>query len=80
MILDHTRKRELLMKYLSNLKSKKCKYYPNCPFGQSCFYAHLDPNGNLVKYEQPRFKVDHNGNMKNVSMPKLSELLESVIL
>ena len=62
------------------LKSKKCKYYPNCPFGQSCFYAHLDPNGNLVKYEQPRFKVDHNGNMKNVSMPKLSELLESVIL
>ena len=80
LILDHTRKRELLMKYLNNLKSKKCKYYPNCPFGQSCFYAHLDSNGNLVKYEQPRFKVDHNGNMKNVSMPKLSELLESVIL
>jgi E3 ubiquitin-protein ligase makorin len=79
LITSHARKRELLMKYLTNLRNKKCKYYPDCPFGTSCFYAHIGPDGKLVRYELPRLKVDSNGNMKNISMPKLSELLENVV-
>eukprot|EP00943_MAST-04B_sp_MAST-4B-sp1_P002876 g2876.t1 len=79
LITSHARKRELLMKYLTNLRNKKCKYYPDCPFGTSCFYAHIDPDGKLVRYEMPRLKVDSDGSIKNISMPKLSELLENVV-
>ena len=75
LILDRGRKRDLLMTYLSKLNDKQCKYYPNCPFGTSCFYAHINKDGKRVTYEAPRLKLDKDGNINNVSTPKLSDLL-----
>ena len=79
LILDRGRKRDLLITYLSKLNDKRCKYYPKCPFGTSCFYAHINKDGKRVTYEAPRLKLDKDGNINNVSTPKLSDLLSGIV-
>ena len=47
MIQDPIRKRNVVNEYLKQLKDKECLYYKRegkCPFGTSCFYAHIGSN------------------------------------
>ena len=78
MIQDLIRKRNVVNEYLKQLKDKECLYYKRegkCPFGTSCFYAHIGSNGEKVKYQPPRLRIDENGAIQKVSTPLLSDFL-----
>lgn len=47
MITDPTRKAKVIAQYKQQMKSIPCTYFAagTCPFGNSCFYAHLNPVG-----------------------------------
>ena len=78
MIADPARKRQVVNEYLKQLKSKTCLYYKRdgaCPFGTSCFYAHIGKNGARVEYEPPRLMVDEHGEIQKIFTPMLSEFL-----
>ncbi len=45
LILDPERKAKVIAKYKEQMGRKPCAYFQknkNCPFGSSCFYAHLN--------------------------------------
>eukprot|EP01041_Mallomonas_annulata_P013963 gene13963-29725_t len=58
-ITDSTKKEDLRQQYISNCSQIRCKYYrpsspTSCPFGSSCFYAHLLEDGTRAPIEQTR--------------------------
>lgn len=49
MVVDPVRKGVLIDKYKEEMHSIPCRWFNygrgSCPFGTSCFYAHLNPDG-----------------------------------
>jgi len=81
LLLEPSRKREVVNEYLRNMRSKACRYFKeqgSCPFGTSCFYGHFDAKtGKHIGYEPPRLTVGEDGQVRGVSTPLLSEFLFS---
>mmetsp|Transcript_9875 Transcript_9875/g.17203 ORF Transcript_9875/g.17203 Transcript_9875/m.17203 type:complete len:166 (-) Transcript_9875:74-571(-) len=57
-ILDPDEKRRVITQYKEEMGRIPCKLFDygrgNCPFGTSCFYAHLNPDG--TRYIPPPLK------------------------
>lgn len=55
LVMDQTEKRRLIDEYKTEMGRKPCKLFDygrgTCPFGTSCFYAHLNPDG--TRYVPP---------------------------
>mmetsp|Transcript_3358 Transcript_3358/g.8548 ORF Transcript_3358/g.8548 Transcript_3358/m.8548 type:complete len:315 (-) Transcript_3358:64-1008(-) len=44
-------KQRIVHEYRTKLSQIPCKFYPDCPFGKDCFYAHLDEKGHDCKHK-----------------------------
>jgi hypothetical protein len=73
------RKDALIESYKTNLASIPCKNYEygvrECPFGGSCFYAHLNPEGDRAQPERPRIKIRADGETAMMGQISLSSFL-----
>lgn len=74
---DGKRKRFLLAAYRAKLASIPCRHFDYgrgvCPFGDACFYAHLNVDGSVNRTQRTR--IDKDGNVSVMSTPKLSDFL-----
>nr|CCA21621.1 makorinlike protein putative [Albugo laibachii Nc14] len=57
-------KQHAIVAYKHHLGKRNCKYFDgmfgSCPFGQHCFYAHVDENGHDVKKLDYRKRTSHS--------------------
>jgi hypothetical protein len=74
-------KDKLINDYLKRLKAIKCKYFKpgensSCPFGNSCFYSHLNSDGTpyIIPRRQKIIK-DDGTEMLDYDL-KLSDLID----
>lgn len=61
---DPDEKAVVVERYKSTLAARECMYLKKgeeCPFGSSCFYAHLTPDGQRVVPTVPRYVEGANG-------------------
>ena len=71
---------EIIAEFKKGLKSKKCKYFDpeegldSCPFGSSCFYAHLAKDGSEYKPPSARWAMGSDGS-KVVGKVTLADFL-----
>ena len=76
--LNDTEKEEAIEKYKQALGKIPCKWWNygqgTCPFGTSCFYAHLDRHGNAVQTELRAAQTSEGAGVV-LSTPKLSDFL-----
>ena len=78
-------KREIVETYRRSLSRIECRWWDrgrgSCPFGTSCFYLHLDANGEEVpRGEGLRFVGDGEGVVKPMSQgAKLSDFIEFAV-
>jgi len=81
MVSDPARKEALVARYKEQLSTIPCKYFNKgqgeCPFGSSCFYAHLDERGQPVPAEPPRFLTNADGVVTTIRPPPLCEIIET---
>lgn len=71
MVLDPDRKAKLISDYRRSMKTIPCRHFQtnrSCPFGSSCFYAHLGPDGKPSVPERMIVTRDSEG--KQVSLPR----------
>lgn len=65
MVFDEHRKEFLINQYKGRLNLIPCKYfaqgYGSCPFGSSCFYAHVDKDGNHIEVTRNRERRNADG-------------------
>ena len=71
-------KQFIIDEYKNKLKTIPCKYIKNgisaCPFGSSCFYAHLDEKGNPI--EPSKLRVYRNEQeVRVLTSVKLSDFI-----
>jgi len=75
------RKRMLEEGYLRRLRKLPCKHFNfgdgTCPFGSSCFYAHVDRLGCTIRPEPPRRVLMQGGAGRGQALPtyRLSDFL-----
>mmetsp|Transcript_38766 Transcript_38766/g.64462 ORF Transcript_38766/g.64462 Transcript_38766/m.64462 type:complete len:409 (-) Transcript_38766:191-1417(-) len=78
-VTDGEEKPLLIDEYKTNMKQIPCKHFDqgrgSCPFGSSCFYAHLNADGTPYKYEKLRTFLDSDGIMNAVKQVRLSDFL-----
>ena len=78
-------RREIVATYRRSLARIECRWWDRgrgpCPFGTSCFYLHLDANGEEVPREEGlRFVGDGEGVVKPMSQgAKLSDFIEFAV-
>eukprot|EP00316_Scyphosphaera_apsteinii_P002250 CAMPEP_0119305480 /NCGR_PEP_ID=MMETSP1333-20130426/6478_1 /TAXON_ID=418940 /ORGANISM="Scyphosphaera apsteinii, Strain RCC1455" /LENGTH=303 /DNA_ID=CAMNT_0007308579 /DNA_START=189 /DNA_END=1099 /DNA_ORIENTATION=- len=79
-ITESRRKEELVRGYLDKLRSQPCRHFAfgagTCPFGNSCFYAHVDERGNHSR-GLPRRMLSSSGESRAVVQYKLADYLFS---
>lgn len=77
LVRDGKRKRFLLAAYRAKLASIPCRHFDYgrgvCPFGDACFYAHLNADGSVNRTQRTR--IDKDGNVGVMATPKLSDFL-----
>jgi len=60
-ITDKEEKEILIEKYKNKLSSIPCRYFNygegQCPFGSSCFYDHVFPDGSRLEYDLRKIKT-----------------------
>lgn len=80
LVVDPIRKAKLVDMYKSTLSTIKCRYFEygqtSCPFGSSCFYAHLMPDGSVAEQPKLRHAVGEGGT-RIVTAPRLLDFLDS---
>ena len=78
-------KAEILEQYKQTLSRIPCKHFKHngkevvheCPFGSSCFYAHLLPDGvTAAPVPPPRLRVNADGQAEAMGVVKLSTFLD----
>ena len=78
-------KAKILEQYKQTLSRIPCKHFKHngkevvreCPFGSSCFYAHLLPDGvTAAPVSPPRLRVNADGQAEAMSVVKLSAFLD----
>jgi hypothetical protein len=67
MVVDSQRKLKLIQEYRSETSSIPCKHFAfgegTCPFGVSCFYAHVDKEGKPLTIGRPRAVIRSDGKL-----------------
>jgi len=67
--------------YKASLGAVPCRHFEygkrECPFGSSCFYAHLLPDGTVAPYEPPRTRVAGDGVAQVVSGLSLMDFVQT---
>ena len=77
---DEPEKSQIVESYRRTLTNIPCRYFraaegdSSCPFGNSCFYAHLNERGERVK-ENPRKYVNADGEVDIIKAVRLSEFI-----
>lgn len=79
-VVDPTRKAVINGEYLQGQKAIPCRNFDQgrgtCPFGSSCHYAHLLPNGQPAPMGKHTFLINTDGEIKGVGKPRtLSDFL-----
>lgn len=78
-IADEGRKAVVSKEYHSSQKTIPCKHYNygkgSCPFGTSCFYAHLNPDGTPAVAPKHTIRLDAEGKVGVGRSFKLNEFL-----
>eukprot|EP00048_Salpingoeca_helianthica_P007165 m.107392 g.107392 ORF g.107392 m.107392 type:complete len:384 (+) comp14249_c1_seq13:145-1296(+) len=76
-ITDPEEKRALIDEYKANMSTIDCKHYRNgdgaCPFGDSCFYRHVDREGK--QGAATRFRGNSSGEIEHVRPVHLWDFL-----
>lgn len=81
-IADPSRKVALIEEVQTSKQTIPCKHWNygrgECPFGSSCFYAHLNPDGSVCKLTNNHsFRMDSNGVIKGGTIKyQLNQFLE----
>jgi E3 ubiquitin-protein ligase makorin len=77
MLSDPARKQRAVDDYKFKMGQIECKHYNRgesvCPFGTSCFYAHINKDGTREEAPVLRSRIDADGNVEIVSESKLSD-------
>jgi len=72
-------KLRIKQQYLDNLSKIPCRHFTfgvrECPFGSSCFYAHLKPDGTPAPYEAPRIVSNMEGIGGGVTRVTLADFI-----
>ena len=72
----------LIEEYKTALKSIPCKHFNRgkgeCPFMNSCLYAHLLPNGNAYEYPWRDIKLNDKGEWEDDIEPTLAQRIGSL--
>lgn len=87
LVTDPLRKENLIQAYKDQMKQKRCRYFvyqrgnpeaslKSCPFGSSCFYAHLKEDGTPLTPPSLRTRMGEEGRVEVVHEVKLSDFLE----
>ncbi|TFJ82330.1 hypothetical protein NSK_006354 [Nannochloropsis salina CCMP1776] len=85
-ITDPHRKKNLVRAYKAQMNKKPCRYFTyqegdeeasfqSCPFGTSCFYAHLKHDGTPLTPPRLRTRMGEEGKVEVVQEVKLSDFL-----
>jgi E3 ubiquitin-protein ligase makorin len=79
-VSDAGRKARLNEEYHAAQRALPCRMYDQgrgvCPFGTSCFYAHLLPDGTPAPVARHTFRVNTDGEIKGVGKkPTLADFL-----
>lgn len=76
---DPTRKAILVEGYKQKQRAIPCRHFNygrgKCPFGSSCFYAHVLPDGTPADQEAPRLRMAGDGSARAIGGVKLSDFL-----
>lgn len=81
---EQSEKNRMITEYQDNMKKKECKYTKNgnindCPFGNKCFYKHLNPDGSLAKGEAPRSIQKRRGILQIGFLDDSGALMDEVV-
>jgi len=78
MVTDDTRKKQLIAEYREKMQKIPCKHFlaGGCPFGNSCFYAHLNSDGSLAQNEVTRIYKTAEGATKAEARPTLFDFVK----
>ena len=77
---DEAEKEAIIQTYQTKLTNIPCRYFraadgdSSCPFGNSCFYAHLNEKGERVK-DSTRKYVNADGEVDIIKAVRLSEFI-----
>lgn len=67
-VRDPDRKNTVIEKYKEYLSQVPCKHFDfgrgKCPFGVSCFYAHINPDGTTAPKIGPRAVIAADGHVE----------------
>uniref|UniRef100_A0A7S3V1L3 RING-type E3 ubiquitin transferase n=1 Tax=Aplanochytrium stocchinoi TaxID=215587 RepID=A0A7S3V1L3_9STRA len=80
MVKDPNRKQRLIDEYRQKMSTLECKHFQRgkgvCPFGNSCFYAHLNPDSTLAQsYGIPRSFKTAEGSTHVETKPTLFDFV-----
>uniref|UniRef100_A0A7S2CLD0 C3H1-type domain-containing protein n=2 Tax=Octactis speculum TaxID=3111310 RepID=A0A7S2CLD0_9STRA len=77
---DRLQKEAIISEYRNAISRKPCRNFSrdgSCPFGSSCFYAHLKPDGTPADpIEIPRFRLAQDGSSHSVKEVTLSSFFD----
>jgi len=78
-VLNPDRKKILVQKYKDHIGKIPCIHFNRakgvCPFGSSCFYAHLNEDGSMAQEERPRHYTNADGQVQVIRSVLLSDFL-----
>ncbi|KAJ9056618.1 putative E3 ubiquitin-protein ligase makorin-2 [Entomophthora muscae] len=79
-ITDKEEKEKISEDYKKNLKAIHCKHFNfgegQCPFGSSCFYDHVYPDGTRQEYEIRKIKTSED-ELRILNQVKLSDFFDA---
>ncbi|RYG54592.1 hypothetical protein EON66_06935 [archaeon] len=82
-VTDAGRKAVINEQYHSQQRAIPCRNFNygkgECPFGSSCWYAHLNPDGTPAEMPKHSLRLDAEGNVSVARNYKLSELLAGLM-
>jgi E3 ubiquitin-protein ligase makorin len=80
MITDPARKEKVVEKYKCKMGQIACRWFDygrgTCPFGTSCFYAHLNEDGTPFVAPKLRYLETGYGEVQIMKTVQLSDFLE----
>ena len=83
MVRSGPEKDDLVEEYKENVAAIPCKHFNRgkgaCPFMNSCFYAHLLPDGTKYVYPWKDNKINANGEWEDDEDSTLAERIGSVL-
>jgi E3 ubiquitin-protein ligase makorin len=79
MVFDPERKARVLLQYKEKLARIPCMHFNRargtCPFGSSCFYAHVDEEGRVVPPAKLRHRENADGEVEIMQQVRLCDFL-----